>query len=53
MGYRHLGYVQEEAGQKVLRGLPGLRGPEVELLYREGTDWLAGSATPGVPLGSQ
>jgi hypothetical protein len=36
----------------VLRGLPGLRGPEVELLYGEGAAWLAGSATPGVPLGA-
>jgi hypothetical protein len=53
VGYRHLGYVQEAAGQRVLRGLPGLRGPEVELLYREGAGWLAGSATPGVPLGPQ
>jgi hypothetical protein len=52
-GYRHLGYVQEAQGQRVLRGLPGLRGPEVELLYEEGAGWLAGSATPGVPLGSQ
>jgi hypothetical protein len=51
-GYRHLGYLQEEQGQRVLRGLPGLRGPEVELLYREGAQWLAGSAAPGVPLGS-
>ncbi len=52
-GYRFLGYVQEEQGQPVFRGQPGLRGPEVELLYREGTDWLAGSARPGVPLGSR
>jgi len=52
-GYRHLGYVQEAQGQRVLRGLPGLRGPEVELLYREGASWLAGSATPGAPLGSE
>jgi hypothetical protein len=52
-GYRFLGYVQEEQGQQVLRGLPGLRGPEVELLYREGAEWLAGSASPGVPLGSR
>ena len=51
-GYRHLGYVQEAQGQRVLRGLPGLRGPEVELLYGEGAAWLAGSATPGVPLGA-
>ena len=51
-GYRYLGYVQEKQGQQVLRGLPGVRGPEVELLYREGAEWLAGSPTPGVPLGS-
>jgi hypothetical protein len=51
-GYRHLGYVQEAQGQRVLRGLPGLRGPEVELLYEEGAAWLAGSAAPGLPLGS-
>jgi hypothetical protein len=49
-GYRHLGYVQTKAGYQVMTGLPGLRGPEVELLYREGRDWLAGSDTPGVPL---
>ena len=53
VGYRHLGYVQEAQGQRVLRGLPGLRGPEVELLYQEGAGWLAGSDTPGVPLGSR
>ena len=51
-GYRHLGYVQEAQGQRVLRGLPGLRGPEAELLYEEGAAWLAGSPTPGVPLGA-
>lgn len=50
IGYRHLGYVQTKAGYRVMTGLPGLRGPEVELLYREGRDWLAGSDTPGVPL---
>jgi hypothetical protein len=52
-GYRFLGYVQQEQGQQVLRGLPGLRGPEVELLYCEGAEWLDGSARPGVPLGSR
>ena len=41
-GYRHLGYVQEAQGQQVLRGPPGLRGPEVELLYEEGA--------PGSPV---
>jgi hypothetical protein len=41
-GYRHLGYVQTAAGFDVKRDMPGLVGPEVELLYRRGADWLAG-----------
>jgi hypothetical protein len=49
-GYRHLAYLQEELGHQVMRGLPGLRGPEVELLYDEGRSWLRGSATAGTPL---
>lgn len=49
-GYRHLGYLQAHAGYTVKHGLPGLRGPEVELLYREGRDWLDGSPRPGAPL---
>jgi len=49
-GYRHLAYLQREAGSAVMTGLPGLRGPEVQLLYQEGEAWLAGSARPGVPL---
>jgi hypothetical protein len=49
-GYRHLGYLQTKAGFNVRLGLPGLRGPEVEKLYAEGSAWLAGSATPGEPL---
>jgi len=49
-GYRHLGYLQSKVGFTVKTGLPGLRGPAVETLYAEGTAWLAGSATPGVPL---
>jgi hypothetical protein len=47
VGYRHLGYVQELTGHRVRRGLPGLRGAEVDELYAEGHAWLAGSATPG------
>jgi len=46
-GYRHLAYIQENIGYSVLGNLPGLTGPEVELLYREGELWLTGSATPG------
>jgi SnoaL-like domain len=49
-GYRHLGYLQHRNGFTVKLGLPGLRGPEVEKLYREGQAWLAGSANPGEPL---
>jgi hypothetical protein len=49
-GYRHLGYLQSKVGFPVKTGLPGLRGPAVETLYAEGTAWLAGSPTPGVPL---
>ena len=48
-GYRHLGYLQTRAGFKVKLGLPGVRGPEVEKLYAEGRDWLAGSEQPGEP----
>ncbi len=48
-GYRHLGYLQSRAGFKVKLGLPGVRGPEVEKLYAEGRDWLAGSERPGEP----
>jgi hypothetical protein len=53
IGYRHLAYLQTLAGFVVKTGepgLPGLTGPVVEQLYREGTAWLAGSADPGVPL---
>jgi SnoaL-like protein len=41
-GYRHLGYVQTAAGFEVKRDMPGLIGPEVDLLYRRGAAWLAG-----------
>ncbi|MBR0790471.1 nuclear transport factor 2 family protein [Bradyrhizobium manausense] len=43
-GYRHLGYMQELIGYKVKRDMPGLIGPEVEKLYGEGREWLAGKA---------
>lgn len=47
VGYRHLAYLQEKSGHRVRNGLPGLVGPEVRLLYREGRKWLAGSSEPG------
>ncbi|MGL3104971.1 nuclear transport factor 2 family protein [Bradyrhizobium sp. BR 1432] len=43
-GYRHLAYMQELIGYEVKRDMPGLIGPEVEKLYGEGLDWLAGTA---------
>lgn len=43
-GYRHLAYIQEEIGYKVKRDMPGLKGPEVEALYRRGISWLRGEA---------
>ncbi len=49
-GYQYLAYLQAKNGFKVKKGLPGLRGPEVESLYREGKEWLAGSEKPGIPL---
>jgi hypothetical protein len=41
-GYRHLAYIQEEIGYRVKRDMPGLRGGEIEALYAQGRDWLAG-----------
>ena len=46
-GYKHLGYLQSKNGFKVKKGLPGLRGPEVQKVYAEGKAWLAGAATAG------
>jgi hypothetical protein len=49
-GYRHLAYLQTQVGYKVKeKGMPGLKGPEVENLYAEGKAWLEGSPTPGQP----
>ena len=49
-GYRHLAYLQSKIGYKVAKkGLPGLKGRDVEQLYAEGKAWLAGSETPGRP----
>jgi hypothetical protein len=49
-GYRHLAYLQTQVGYKAKeKGMPGLKGPEVEKLYVEGKAWLEGSPTPGEP----
>jgi len=45
-GYRHLAYLQTQNGQSVAKGLPGLRGPEIERLYARGEAWLRGAAAP-------
>ena len=41
-GYRHLAYLQSGIGYKVKPDMPGLDGPEVEVLYRRGAGWLGG-----------
>jgi hypothetical protein len=43
-GYRHLAYVQTKAGYNVNRKLPGLSGPEIDALCRQGAGWLRGEA---------
>ncbi len=45
-GYRHLAYLQTLIGYEVKRDMPGLDGPEVEALYRDGDTWLAGGSIP-------
>jgi SnoaL-like domain len=44
VGYRHLAYAQTEIGYEVKPDMPGLTGPEVERLYRQGTNWLHGGS---------
>ena len=43
-GYRHLAYLQTLIGYEVKGDMPGLTGPEVEELYRDGASWLAGGS---------
>ncbi|HVO90242.1 MAG TPA: nuclear transport factor 2 family protein [Casimicrobiaceae bacterium] len=43
-GYRHLAYAQTRIGYAVKVDMPGLKGPEVEALYRRGAAWLAGGS---------
>lgn len=45
-GYRHLAYLQTQLGFTVKRDMPGLKGPEVEALYKRGAAWLNGAASP-------
>ncbi len=44
-GYRHLAYLQTRIGYTIKLDMPQLRGPAVELLYRQGRQWLQGAAT--------
>lgn len=44
-GYRHLAYMQTRIGYDVKRDMPGLKGPEVEDLYRRGAAWLTKTNT--------
>lgn len=44
-GYRNLAYLQTRLGFKVKRDMPGLKGPEVEALYRAMQMWLDGAAS--------
>ncbi len=48
VGYRHLGYLQTEAGFAVKLDMPGTVGAEVDRLYAEGQSWLNGAERPGV-----
>ena len=47
---RHLAYVQPKIGYRVKRDMPGLKGPEVEALYRRGRAWLAGAPDPKISV---
>ena len=42
IGYQNLAYFQQGLGYNVKRDMPGLVGPEVEALYRQGDAWLDG-----------
>jgi len=46
-GYRHLAYLQTQIGYAVKTDMPGLKGPEVEALYRRGARWLTGGPHGG------
>ena len=42
VGYQHLAYFQQGLGYEVKRDMPGLTGPEVDALYKQGSGWLKG-----------
>ena len=41
-GYRHLAYMQTRVGYKVKTDMPGMEGPELDVLYAKGEAWLKG-----------
>jgi len=41
-GYRHLAYIQTGIGYRVKMDMPQLKGIEVQALYQQGANWLAG-----------
>lgn len=43
-GYRHLAYLQTRIGYKVKTDMPGLEGPDLDMLYAQGARWLKGGA---------
>lgn len=47
VGYRHLAYLQTQAGMTIKRDMPGRMGAAIEDLYARGAAWLAGK--PGHP----
>ncbi len=47
-GFRHLAYLQTEAGMAVKTDMPGRIGPVLDALYARGAAWLAGAS--GHPL---
>ena len=42
IGYQHLAYLQSSVGYPVKKDMPGLKGPEVDVLYDTGARWLSG-----------
>ena len=44
VGYQYLAYLQSQVGYPVKKDMPGLRGPEVDALYKTGSDWMAGKS---------
>jgi hypothetical protein len=42
VGYRHLAYLQSQAGYAIKTDMPGLKGDRVAALYATGKEWLEG-----------